>query len=212
MPIVPTPVVFGVNWYQGFDPRNLVSRRDGIWIPPRRSWGSIRGGHAIVGKSPHLKDSKAWYEFYDQGSEGACVGYSLCRKMTHLNRKRYSGLSLYHEAQKIDEWAGENYDGTSVRAGCDYLRHYGLFRVRSGRETGPHLSDGILVNRWATSIAEIAACLSPQDSGRRVLDQGYVTWANSWGWDYPYEVKIALEDLEVLIFHQDGECTMVTDR
>ena len=55
------------------------------------------------------------------GHEGACVGFGISRLASHLNRKLYDGFWLYHEAQKIDEWPGEDYDGTSVRAGLDIL-------------------------------------------------------------------------------------------
>lgn len=33
---------------------------------------------------------------------------------------------LYHDAQQVDEWSGDNYDGSSVRAGAKVLKTYGF--------------------------------------------------------------------------------------
>lgn len=63
----------------------------------------------------------------NQGSEGACVGFAW----THEAAARpvvISGLTndnarfIYHEAQKVDEWPGEDYSGTSVLAGAKVAR------------------------------------------------------------------------------------------
>jgi hypothetical protein len=53
------------------------------------------------------------------------VGFGVSRLATHLNKKLYDGRWLYHEAQKIDSRPGENYVGTTVRAGLDVLRKRG---------------------------------------------------------------------------------------
>lgn len=64
----------------------------------------------------------------DQGDTPQCVEYSS-RTWLSLgpvsNRWRKPDGWLYHEAQKIDEWDGEDYDGTSVRAGFKVLQSQG---------------------------------------------------------------------------------------
>ena len=61
-------------------------------------------------------------------------GSASAGSTSQLNRKLYDGFWLYHEAQKIDEWPGEDYDGTSVRAGLDILRKRGHCEIREGRD------------------------------------------------------------------------------
>src|SRR5687767_4057140 len=137
-PEKPTPVVFGVNWYANFD--NPVKGSDGRYYIGRGNWHSstIRGGHAICAKPELVDDQPGWWEFYDQGSEGACVGFASSRCMSMLNRLRYAARWLYLEAQKIDAWPGGAYngaspfyEGTEVRAAFEILRLRGHRRVYS---------------------------------------------------------------------------------
>lgn len=98
---------------------------------------------------------------YDQGYEGACVGFSLSWMMSLLNKKFYDAQWLYLEAQKVDEWPGENYEGTSVRAGMDILRNVGHKEIHDPRHNhGILLGDGIAVNRWATTVDQIRTSIS----------------------------------------------------
>jgi len=140
-----------------------------------------------------------------------CVGFGISRMMTLLNRRRYNARWLYKEAQLIDEWAGESYDGTSVRAGCDVARNRGLWRTE---DESPLIrpEDGIATNRWARSVEEIAACLDPVSEGKRVLDAGYVTLLNSWGSGFPHLTRMSLEALNHLVYVEGGEATVVVDR
>lgn len=211
MPIFPTPICIGINWYQGFDTPGQ-DRRGAWWLPPERSWGSVRGGHEICLKPPQIEDVPGWYAFYDQGNEGACVGFALSRMMGLLNRKRYDAFWLYHEAQRIDEWPGEDYDGTSGRAGCDVLRTVGHRIMRGEASRPPDPRQGIASNRWCTSVQQIAACLDPASGGARVLNDGYVTFLNSWGTSYSHLTRMSLKSLERLVFAEDGDATLVADR
>ncbi len=71
-------------------------------------------------------DDNGWWG--NQGNTPQCVGYSWAHfiddgPIKHSGPKPNTNPTLiYREAQKIDEWMGENYDGTSVRAGAKYLK------------------------------------------------------------------------------------------
>jgi hypothetical protein len=127
--------------------------------------------------------------------------------MTLLNRRRYDARWLYHEAQKIDEWPGEAYEGTSVRAGMDILRTVGHARIRGRNALAPDPAEGISENRWATSVDEVRTCLQSPYHDR----VGAVPILNSWGRDYPRTVWMPYETLARLLA-EDGEATIITDK
>lgn len=215
MPTVPTPVVIGINWYEAFD-RYVTLREKGVdhLYTGRdfRNLGHIEGGHCLCLRPPSVVDR--WWPFYDQGREGACVGFGWSRFASLMNRRQYDGFSLYHAAQVVDEWGDTPPEsGTSVRAGGDIMRLKGPWRfVNRKPQVLPTVDDGIFQNRWATSIEEIAACLSPTDNGKRVLNEGFVRLLNSWGIHYPKEVRLPLETLNRVIFAEYGDATVATDR
>lgn len=67
----------------------------------------------------------------DQGSTNMCVGYSCRARLAAAPIMVRSGIdpqNIYHEAQKVDEWPGEDYEGTSVRAGFKVLQAKGYFK------------------------------------------------------------------------------------
>lgn len=72
----------------------------------------------------------------DQGSEGACVGFAwahdlAARPQEKTNVDNQFARGVYRNAQQLDEWPGENYEGTSVLAGakvCQSLGHFTEYR------------------------------------------------------------------------------------
>jgi len=99
---------------------------------------------------------------YDQGAEGACVGFGESIMMSILNRKLYDALWLYREAQLVDEWSDTPpEEGTSLAAGFDILRTKGHRRLWGGASRPPEMDEGIVeVNRWLTTVDEIRTAVS----------------------------------------------------
>lgn len=85
-------------------------------------------------------------ETLDQGNEGACVGFGfegelLARPLiVRPADPEGDARSIYHDARLVDEWVGEDYEGTSVLAGAKVL-------VSRGHITG---------YRWAKTVSELA--------------------------------------------------------
>ncbi len=104
--------------------------------------------------------STRWRGIYDQGPRPHCVGYALSQVMSILNRRTFDAAWLYHAAQEVDDWPGSDYDGTSVRAGCDILRDIGHARVWSRNVPIPDLAHGIAANRWARTVDELRTCIA----------------------------------------------------
>src|SRR5438552_12551420 len=101
---VDVPVVVGFDWYTAFDsPRKLPN---GSWHLPDVSkgekLGSIRGGHCFcfepMGAVRHNKEADR--RFYNQGQEGACVGFGCSRAQTIEKHVLLDGFWLYDQARK----------------------------------------------------------------------------------------------------------------
>jgi len=93
----------------------------------------------------------------DQGRTSQCVAYACTKWLTTspvINRP-VDPAALYHEAQLLDVWEGENYDGTSVRAGMKALQRRGL----------------ISEYRWATAAEDVISY---------VLESGPVVMGTTW--------------------------------
>jgi len=65
---------------------------------------------------------------YDQGSTPMCVAYAGARYLASgpVVNKPIPFDELYHACQLADEWPGEDYDGTSVRACFKVFKQRGL--------------------------------------------------------------------------------------
>ncbi len=190
----------------------------------------MRGGHCVclepgdqingTGEIVRLlQDSQSWWDFYDQGREGACVGFGCSRMMSLLNRKRYDARWLW-------DWAK-----STGRVGRDEPRrrrgHERARRVRDPARARPRAvegdlqgrsykqrdkeepsgDEGIGVYRWAKTVDEVHNVLkSPANDA-----VGAVRILNSWGRGYPHRVWMPDETLQRLI-DEDGEVALVTDR
>ena len=217
VPAMPVPVTIGVSWYTNFD-NPEKDNRGRWWIGRDKNLGSIRGGHCVClepgdpstpGASE--QDINSWHGFYNQGAEGACVGFGSSRMMSLLNRKRYDARWLWNLAQEIDEWPDTNPgddNGTSVRAAMDVLRTRGHVVWKPGQVQGyPLQAEGISANRWARSVDEVLDALKSPASER----MGAVRLLNSWGTGWPHRVWLPFSTLQRLL-DEEGEATVITDR
>ena len=84
---------------------------------------------------PPARTSRSWWAngwWGDQGSTSMCVAYAWTHWLEDgpTTQKGPAPVvqppALYHQAQLVDEWPGEGYDGTSVRAGAKVLQSQGL--------------------------------------------------------------------------------------
>lgn len=219
--VAPRPVVIGVNWYSNFD--NPVRDSQGHYWIGKSALGTVRGGHCVALKQRGAVDTTGWYDFYDQGTEGACVGFGSSRIMSLMNRKRYFARWLWDRAKEIDPWDDTNPgddNGTLVRSALQVLKDKGhvpystkydvINRDGHGEDwksrsmLTPKLSEGIDAFRWIRSVDD---CLTVLGYGG--LD--YVDVINSWGRGYPHLTRLPASTLERL-WHEDGEIGVVTDR
>jgi len=211
LPSTATPGTLGIPWYSSFD----TPKKDGLryWIGRSTNLGYVRGGHAICvqpGDASAL-DMWLWWKFYDQGSEGACVGFSLSRALSLMNRSRYDARWLYHTAQENDEYEDTPpAEGTSVNAGCWVLKNKGAKRYdsKTGTFLPVNINSGIKAYRWATSVDDIHAALKHPTADKL----GAVPLLNSWGTAYPRKVWLPDETLDRIVFQENGECAVLTDR
>lgn len=98
----------------------------------------------LVPRGSARRRNKMWRvgPVLDQGREGACVGFAWTGEALStpiaVDLERVHTMpatdpttfaqSVYHDAQRIDEWEGEQYEGTSVLAGAKVLKRHGLIR------------------------------------------------------------------------------------
>lgn len=163
----------------------------------------------------------------DQGSEGACVGFAwaqeLCARPAVMLVGNAYARNVYHQAQKIDEWPGEAYSGTSVLAGAkviqeskmmrEYRWAFGLEDLILGVGKGP----AVLGLDWHQGMMTPMANgfihpSGPVYGGHAILCNGvnlkgrWFRLHNSWGqaWGRQGECFLSFESMEQLL-HQQGE-------
>lgn len=215
------PMAMGIDWYTEFDSPEAVKfgSLTRYFVARSGKLTTVRGGHCVCIKAGQLSDRLSWWDFYDQGNEGACVGFGTSRMMTLMNRERYNARWVWDHAKMIDEWPDTNPgddNGTSVHAGADVLRTLGEvkwsssmtdldYQARDALQGNP--AKGISAARWATSVDEIRAVL--QSSLNDQLQA--IPFVNSWGRYYPHITWMPYTVVEKLIA-DGGEFLVPTDR
>lgn len=215
------PVVIGVSWYSEFDHPEKDDSSGEFFIARggAQSLTTIRGGHCVCLEPGGEPDPDEWWNFYNQGREGACVGFGWSRCMSILNKELYTARWLWDRGKEADEWPetkpGDD-NGTSVRAAGEVLSKAGHvdwkeeyadddYKKREDYKADP--GDGIKTFRWATSVDDVHKVLGNQ----RADELGAVPILNSWGPDYPHRTWMPDDVLDRLMKEQ-GEVAIPTDR
>lgn len=102
----------------------------------------------------HWRDD--WYRG-DQGDTPHCVGFAWLHWLANdpIRGQYLTPAGIYDFAQRLDDWKGEAYEGTSVRAGCKALRSLGYVERFE----------------WCATVDQVAAA---------ILTRGPVVFGSTW--------------------------------
>lgn len=183
----------------------------------------------------------------DQGAEGACVGFGWTAELQaeptgcggstgRIGRypaQQFAGV-LYHQAQQVDDWPGESYEGTSVLAAAKALHDDGYIGGYRWAFTIDDVIDAVIsIGPVVVGIPWFESMDTPRPSALievsgRILGGHCVTiigfdpelrlpgegrdsfealrFRNSWGSDYGDmgEAYVRAEDLERLLWGRYG--------
>jgi hypothetical protein len=151
----------------------------------------------------------------NQGQEGACVGHGVTHALmttplrTLVFNHQALAFGMYYGSRRIDEWPGDDYDGTSVNAGMKLARELGLIREWRWCADAEEMAQAILeigpvvIGVWwtdqmyqtdqdglvRTDGAKVGGhCLMVNGFSRNRSVGSYTgplfRWQNSWGTEY----------------------------
>lgn len=170
----------------------------------------------------------------DQGQEGACVGFSWSHELAARPKvirdiTDDTARSVYRRAQQIDEWPGENYEGTSVLAGAKAVLesgHIKEYRWAFGLDdlilAVGYQGPAVIGVNWYSEMFEpdekgyihVGGSLM---GGHAIVCHGvnikgrYFKLHNSWGqdWGVNGECKISFDDMARLLSEYGEACVPV---
>jgi hypothetical protein len=168
--------------------------------------------------------------YLDQGDDGACVGFGWAHEVNadpavpSPPLGYLDAMGIYFAAQLVDEWPGEDYEGTSVLAGAKVVQRRGYmaeyrwaFGLGDALLAISQLGPVVLGVNWYESMMDVndAGWLRVYGGvagGHALLARGVdvaersVLLHNSWGesWGVGGTAKLSWDDLDRLL-HESGE-------
>jgi hypothetical protein len=174
----------------------------------------------------------------DQGQEGACVGFAWAHELAARPSAQKgifndTALAIYKQAKKLDQWIGENYNGTSIIAGIRAVQQFFPAAITEYR-WGFGLNDLILTLGYhgpvVLGINWYQDMYRPDSSGfirvsggiaggHAILARGVnikhkrIVLHNSWGqdWGINGDCYVTFDDMDRLL-HEDGEACVPVRR
>lgn len=175
----------------------------------------------------------AWWG--DQEKTPHCVGYAWAHWLED-GPVEHDGIApivspdlIYSEAQKLDEWAGENYEGTSVRGAAKYLAkeqrigaYYWAFDINTIVNTLLTTGPVVVGTNWYSNMMKPNKFGFITPTGKNLGGHAYVlngvdTFTrkirikNSWGrdWGQDGHAWITIPYMEKLIRQRGEACIAV---
>lgn len=171
----------------------------------------------------------------DQGPFPHCVGFAwhqFCKSAPIMTKLPPAADYIYHEAQKIDEWPGEEprYQGTSVRAGVKVLHKLGRIAEYKWAWDAATVRDYVLTRgtvvvgtAWfrdmfypdpKTGFLKVSGRIA---GGHAYVIAGYCVKreafriVNSWGrsWGQNGRAWISFKDMDALLKNQGEACSAI---
>lgn len=199
---------------------------------------------SVLPTIPHNVTEKYWWDggwWGDQGSTHQCVAYSWLHLIEdgpviqdyHSGRAKpiIDPTRLYHECQLRDPWRGEQYNGTSVRAGALILKDLGIVREYRWASNINEIKHALLTigpmvigTKWYSEMMKLdnKGFIHPNgsDMGGHAyvingvdIKNGFFKIKNSWGrrWGENGTAKITFADFEKL-FKNGGEACIAFEQ
>lgn len=225
-----------------------LEKRNFGWKSRHDSRSKNYGIRSLLASKQVKKQKVMWEEgvVLDQGSEGACVGFAwMGELLAHpvppesqptFEKGNRVAYEFYRRAQQIDEWPGEDYDGTSVLAGAKVMRERGFilefrwcFSIEDVRDTIISSGPVVVGVPWYSGMYETtktglvkisgeivgghALVITGYDPAMRFGSKTYEVfrWRNSWNTDYGINGSgyIKAEDLLKLLRQQGEACVPI---
>lgn len=180
--------------------------------------------------------TRSWtcYKWLDQGDSPACTGFSVSHEAAASpvvvpKIDNAVALNLYSRAKELDEWPGDDYDGSSVlgaiKAGAEkgwYQEYRWSFSIDDLILAVGHSGPAVLGLNWYEGMfdPDINGYLHPVGEcvgGHAILTNNvnmkgrFFTLHNSWGksWGINGEARISFDDLDRLLHEQGEACVPV---
>lgn len=210
--------------------------RKGLEFDPKNLLFSIR---AKLAEEPSKKTKQAWNPsgwWGDQQQTSKCVGFGFAHyiedgPVTHKGQAPIADPNkIYEIAQDLDQWPGNDYDGTSVLAGAKALVQMGFIKEYRWAYTLSDMIEAVLeLGPVVVGTNWYEAMFKPDEKGLIKIGgdiAGGHCWKvdavnvktklfrlkNSWGreWGRKGFADIRFLDMERLI-HEDGEICIATE-